>query len=160
MRAAHRAFKQFLVDLHGDALKWSTKNSFYNIANQTAYKILRIPQIVRNVTPSTVSGSDWPFVESQDGQKMVEEIAAYLNYSNEFSFTKQYFGSLQSSALSGAVAIATILDFQENLTGTFDEMAEKCYEWGEALEILSGYLGDRTGQRLASVPRLSSLNSQ
>jgi hypothetical protein len=159
MRGAHNYFWRFLDELHGDALKWSLKYSFYQIANETAYKIFQTQQIVRTVARTSVSGYDWPFVKDRSGEKMVEEIAEYLGYSQEQKLTRQRFRSLQLSALSGAEAIAAILDMQQPDDADLEIMAKKCFNWRKELNSLPNYQGDEIGQRLMTAPRLLSVNS-
>jgi len=142
VRTMHRPFKEYLVGLDGDAVRWSRERGLSQLAESYIYPILITPGISSVFSITTAPVEEWPYTENTNGEKLVEEISRALGNADDSSssVTRAYFSSLQRTALRGAEAVATIVDYEENPDGASPETNEKnlkllitkCYTWGSS----------------------------
>jgi hypothetical protein len=124
---------QYLNGLEGDSVRWSRFNALPTLTENGSYPIVRSGGI------ATVFGTprpteDFPYAEEFAGQKLVESIWKQLAGSEHPVLNRDLISNLQRLALRGAEAIATVIDFQENLgNGDLDLLITKLYTWDAAL---------------------------
>ena len=137
VRTTVRVFRQYLVGLQGDSIKWSREQALPFLTENVAYAILRSQGVAGVFGVSTPPGSDYPYLEDANGDKLTEAISRQLQWADQpdaHIVTWEQILNLQRAALRGAEAIATVIDFHE--PGTDDELSlliTKCYTWGAAL---------------------------
>ena len=108
-------------------------NALPTLTENVSYTILRSGGIatVFGTPPPT---RDFPYAEEFAGQKLVENIWKQLAGSEHPALNRDLISNLQRLALRGAEAIATIIDFQENLgNGDLDLLITQLYTWDAAL---------------------------
>lgn len=151
VRTTHRPFREYLVGLLGDSVRWSRSQALAPLTEGTAYPILRNRGVTAVFSISVVPCPEWPYVEDSNGDKVVEELSKQLlitpqqareveaNAYRTSPITRGYFSNLQRAALRGAEAIATVIDFSEGGSNEdVDLLITKCYTWGAALISLAG----------------------
>lgn len=137
VRTTVRVFRQYLLGLQGDSVKWSRENAQPFLTENVAYAILRSPGVACVFGTCTPPGANYPYVEDINGDKLTEAISRQLQWADQpgaHIVTWEQILNLQRAALRGAEAIATVIDFHE--PGTEDELSlliTKCYTWGAAL---------------------------
>jgi hypothetical protein len=143
VRTAHRPFKEYLLGLQGSSLDWSRDEVFTEVAGNLAYPILKDLGVVSVFGVATAPVGDWPYTGDSNAAKAVARIAEHRVDESGATFTfplsRETFSQLQRSALRGAEALATIIDFDEAV-GTaqqrrndLNRLITKCYTWGSAL---------------------------
>ena len=142
VRTEHRSFKEYLMGLQGDSVQWSRENALGVLTEKIIYPILRnlgVNAVFGIVNPPK---SQWPYILDSNADKFVKEISEQLMVHDNFDMyiTRERFSNLQRTALRGAEALATIMDFDE---GNNEEdllvLITKCYTWRSALMSLSNY---------------------
>ncbi|MDL1944726.1 hypothetical protein FBQ99_20555 [Chloroflexi bacterium CFX2] len=142
LRTTHRPFKEYLMGLFGDSVKWSKEESLSDLTENMSYKILRHERVAAIFGISTPPKAEWPYTEDSNGDKLVEEISRQLKWPEDSQayVTREFFSNLQRTALRGTEAIATIIDYEESSSnGDLDLLITKCYSWGSALGSISNY---------------------
>lgn len=133
VKDAHNPMAQYLNGLDGNSVRWSRFNALPTLTEDVSYTIVRSAGIatVFGTPPPT---QDFPYAEEFAGQKLVENIWKQLAGSEHPVLNRDLISNLQRLALRGAEAIATIIDFQENLgDGDLDLLITKLYTWDAAL---------------------------
>jgi hypothetical protein len=141
VRTTHRPFRDYLTGLHGDSLVWSTDEALTGVARKLTYPILRNKGVCSVFGISTPPKAEWPFTEDANADKLIEEISNHLLVpTNSYpGITREGISNRQRTALRGAEALATILDFTERGNDKdLDLLITKCYTWGSALKSLTG----------------------
>jgi hypothetical protein len=154
VRSAHRPFREYLMGLRGDSVKWSREQALSELTEKVSYPILRNKGVAAVFGISQVPKIAWPYDEDSNGDKLVAEISKHLmcNDPSEMYITREHFSNLQRAALRGAEAIAAIIDFDE--TGSDEKCSDddlillitKCYTWGSALMSIKHYSVDEKPQ--------------
>lgn len=141
-RQSHRPFKDYLLGLQGDSVRFSTDSALSGLTEDTCYPILRSGEVAAIFGISKKGSIQYPYATDPDEDRLVEEISKQLMWvDNAQSYiTRERISSLQRAALRGAEAIATAIDFEEATEshGDIDLLITKCYTWGTALAGLSG----------------------
>jgi len=140
VRDAHRPFKDYLVGLQGDSVRFSKDIALSDETEKTCYPILR-NQGVAAVFGITRKGvGKFPYATDPDEDKLVEAISKELMWADkpQMRITRGRISNLQRVALRGAEAIATAIDFEEAYATDhdLDLLITKCYNWGTALASL------------------------
>lgn len=159
VKDAHKPMAEYLNGLEGDSVKWSRLNALPTLTENVSYTILRSGGIatVFGTPPPT---RDFPYTEEFAGQKLVENIWKQLAGSQHPVLNRDLISNLQRLALRGAEAIATVIDFQENLgNGDLDLLITQLYTWKAALwsvkasaaaQVATGAAGDGATNEQAS----------
>ncbi len=139
VRTTHRPFYEYLKGLRGDSVRWSREVALSVLTKDISYPILRSERVAIVYGIPAAPKPDWPYAEDFNGDKLVEEI------SDRYT-TREHFSNLQRTALRGAEAIATIIDFGDKVQKgdeitdeDFKLLITKCYNWGSALMSLRNY---------------------
>ena len=150
VRSAHRPFHEYLTGLLGDSVRWSREKALASLTEEISYPILRNRGIAAVFGISKPPREEWPYAEDANGDKLVEEIARQLNWSEyapEMSgnvmppLTREEVSNRQRAALRGGEALATIIHFDERSTeADLNRLISKCYTWGSALMSLGDYM--------------------
>jgi hypothetical protein len=140
VRTAHRPFKEYLSGLFGDSIRWSKEESLAWLTEEVCYPILRQGKVASIFGIARAPRANWPYTEDANADKLVEELAKRFKGSNGtiIPLTREYFSNLQRTALRGAEALATIIEYKETDT-TIDDLNRlilKCYSWGSALKSI------------------------
>jgi hypothetical protein len=137
VRTTHRPLQEYLEGIQGDSLTWARDEAFPEITEGLAYKILRDEGVVAVFGVSAAPVKKWPQTADSNGDKLVAAIAQELVRQDDppsLRVTRERFSNLQRTALRGAEALATILDYDESLSDEDqDVLITKCYTWGSAL---------------------------
>jgi hypothetical protein len=141
---AHRPFRDYLLGLQGDSVRFSKDKALSQLTEDICYKILRNQNIARvfGVT-AEISGEDYPYDTDFAEDLLIEKIAGQLTWRTDSAYlmpTRERISNLQNVALRGAEAIATAIDFDDKrpTPDDFDRLITKCYSWGTALTSLNG----------------------
>lgn len=133
VKDAQRSMADYLNGLEGDSVRWSRFNALPTLTEKVSYTFFRSAGIatVFGTSPAT---ADFPYVEQSSGHKLVANIWKQLAGGESPTLNRDRISSLQRAALRGAEAIATIIDFQENLgNADVDKLIEALYTWHAAL---------------------------
>jgi hypothetical protein len=148
VRTTHRPFKEYLVGLQGDSVRWSKDEALSDLTENISYAIFRSEGIAAvfgiSFPSSDEHRADWPYFEDSNADKLIEQTSKQLMLSQEsdspIPLTRQYISNLQRAALRGAEAIATIIDFDERSTNIdptdLNLLITKCYTWGSSLKSI------------------------
>jgi|SRR2546427_6060159 len=147
VRTTHRPFKEYLIGLHGDSVRWSKDEALSDITENVGYAILRSRGIAAVFGISNPPRTEWPYFEDSNADKVIEQISKQLVWGDEpaISLTREHFSNMQRVALRGAEALATIIDFDERITDepnkeNLKTLIIKCYTWGSALKSIKPYV--------------------
>lgn len=143
VRTTHRPFKEYLVGLQGDSVRWSKEEALFGLTENISYTILRSSGIAAVFGISLVPRNEWPYFEDSNADKLIEETSKQLKQlksdQSAVTLTREYISNLQRVALRGAEALATIIDFDERSSDAdLNLLITKCYTWGSALLSLKG----------------------
>jgi hypothetical protein len=140
VRTAHRPFREFLTGLNGDSVAWSKERSLPVLTEEVCYRIFRNEGVASVFGISKPPSSRWPYDFDSNGEKLVSEISTKLSGEGETPLSRERFTSLQRTALKGAEAISTVVEFDETKYGDrdLDRLITKCYTWGSALMGIAG----------------------
>lgn len=139
VRSAHRPMKEYLDGLKGDSLRWSKDEALTTLMEEFTYPIFRSQEIAGIFGISVPPKETWPYEEDSNGDKLVEMIYKQLKGSDGVNapLTREYISNLQRSALRGAEALATIIEYTEgSTTQDLDRLILKVYSWGSALQSI------------------------
>jgi len=141
---AHRPFKDYLLSLQGESVRFSKEKALFQMTEKICYPILRSQHIaaIFGVT-ATISGDDYPYDTDPAEDLLMAQIAGQLTWRTDsvhLTLTQERISNLQNAALKGAEAIANAIDFDDksHTDGDIDLLVTKCYNWGTALIGLSG----------------------
>lgn len=137
LRIAHRTFREYLQEFHGDVLKWLCVFSLNEMMHDYVYKVFRSQAIAASYGVRKAPGDDWPYCEDFDGAKMVERLSSCAQCDAALKTTRERFDNLQRAALRGSEAITAIIDVKEFYGNIITGFAEKCCAWQLALRSLS-----------------------
>jgi hypothetical protein len=146
VRATHRLFKDYLVGLQGESVKFSQEIALLDLTENICYPILRNPAIGSIFGIAKAASPNYPYNTDSSEHILVEQASKQFVYQGIFpSFiSRGYISNLQRTALRGAEAIATVIDFEEAdseyMDADLDLLITKCYTWGSALKGLSSYM--------------------
>ncbi|HKA22790.1 MAG TPA: hypothetical protein VKM94_17895 [Blastocatellia bacterium] len=142
VRQAHRPFKDYLVGLQGDSVRFSKDKALSDETEKTCYPILRSQGVAAVFGITRKGGGQYPYATDPDEDKLVEDISKELMWvdKSQTYITRERISNLQRAALRGAEAIATAIDFEESSATDqdLDVLITKCYAWGKALASLKG----------------------
>jgi hypothetical protein len=143
VRTAHRPFKDYLVGLQGDSVRFSKDTALSDLTEKTCYPILRNREVAGIFGVTGIRGGDYPYATDPAEDILVEQICMQLSRIDNFPIylTTERISNLQRAALRGVEAIATVIDFEDdpnNTTADLDLLISKCYTWGTALNDLNG----------------------
>jgi|SRR5271166_1872776 len=141
---AHRPFKDYLVALHGDSVRFSKDVALAELTEKNAYPILRDLGVaaVFGVT-RTHPATEYPYATDPEEDVLVEQISTSLSADGAMPYTRERISNQQRAALRGAEAIAAAIDFEEAREEedvsdeALDVLITKIYTWGTALGSLS-----------------------
>jgi hypothetical protein len=151
VRTAHRPFKDYLVGLQGDSVRFSKDIALSDLTEKTCYPILRNNEVAGVFGVNGIRGNDYPYGTDPAEDILVEQMCMQLRQvdNSPIYLTTERISNLQRAALRGAEAIATVIDFEDDpnhTTADLDLLITKCYTWGTALN-------DLNGQPMAAQPR-------
>jgi hypothetical protein len=141
---AQRPFKDYLVYLHGDSVRFSNK-VLEDLTERICYPILRADGVadVFGVSDFKREAVQYPYASDPAEDALVEEISRQLQGvdNSQTYITREYISNLQRAALRGAEAIAAVIDFEEasHTREDLELLITRCYTWGTALASLNGY---------------------
>jgi hypothetical protein len=145
VRSAHRPFKDYLVELHGDSVRFSKDIALAELTETYAYPILRDQgvQAVFSIRKDPADRTtEYPYATDPAEDLLMEQISKQLSPPDVMPYTRERISNLQRAALRGAEAIAAVIDFEEAhadeaSTDLLEVLITKCYTWGTALDSLS-----------------------
>ena len=137
LRIAHRTFREYLQEFHGDILKWLCVSSLNEMMHNYVYKVFRSQSIAACYGIRKAPGDDWPYCEDFDGAKMVERLSSCAECEAGLKITRERFDNHQRAGLRGSEAIAAIIDMKECDKNESIRLAEKCCAWRLAVRGLS-----------------------
>jgi hypothetical protein len=133
VRDAARTFKAYLITLPGASLSWSRHDVLPELADKTAYRILRDRGVRAVFSRSMPVSEEWPWYVDGKGDEFVE-VASVCLHEPERSLSRDYFNAIQRVALRGAEAIATVIDYKDqDNPEVVDHLILKAYTWHAAL---------------------------
>lgn len=141
VRASHLPFKEYLVGLHGDSVRFSNEVLF-EFTEKICYPILRNPAIAAVFGIAKLAAERYPYATDAAEEILVEAISIQLGKLNGgFSgITRERISNLRRIAVRGAEAIATVIDFDEShheqSHADIDLLISKCYSWYAALATI------------------------
>jgi hypothetical protein len=145
VRTAHQPFKDYLLNLHGESVRFSKEIALSELTENVCYPILRNRHIAAIFGVPKLAGAEYPYAADPAEDLLIEQIAQQLTWPTDSSqaygkLTRERISNLQRAALRGAEAIATVIDFQDdNHTDVdLDLLVTKCHVWGTALVSLIG----------------------
>jgi hypothetical protein len=136
---AYRPFKEYLGGLDGDSLRWSREISLANLTDRVSYPILRDEGVAAVFALATPPSDEWPYALDANADKIVEAIATQLSVNMDGGppLTRERMSHLQTVALTGAEAIAAVIDFDPGgTTDELDVLITKVYTWGSELNAI------------------------
>jgi hypothetical protein len=142
---AHRPFQNHLLGLQGDSVRFSKDVALSDLTEKTCYPILRNPGVaaVFGITDLNKDVEHYPYATDPSEDTLVEQICGQLKQianSPAMYLTRERISNLQRTALRGAEAIATAIEFNDDdhSDDDLDLLITKCYTWGTALASLNG----------------------
>jgi hypothetical protein len=138
VRTSHQPFKDYLVGLHGDSVRFSMDVALSDFAENTCYPVLRNGAVAAVFGITKLAADRYPYATDAAEDILIEAISGQLGRfnSNFAGITRERISNLQRVAIRGAEAIATAIDFEESdpeQTNTdLDLLISKCYSWGAA----------------------------
>jgi hypothetical protein len=146
VRTAHQPFRDYLLDLHGESVRFSKEIALSELTEKFCYPILRNQHIAAIFAVPKLAGAEYPYAADAAEDLLIEQITQQLTWPTDSSpayvkLTRERISNLQRAALRGAEAIATVIDFQDDANHTdadLDLLITKCYVWGTASMSLNG----------------------
>jgi len=143
VRRALLTCKRFYEGLHGAALGWHKEEVLFKLTEDYIYKILRNDGVAKVFGIAQSITDQFPYKADANASKLVEMIfnTPIREVSPNQPITRHFFSNLQTCALCGCEAIATIIDFKEgDPDESLDILIEKCLAWATALHDIDEYL--------------------
>lgn len=142
VRTAHRPFKNYLLELHGDSVRFSTDTALAELTEKNAYPILRDQGVAAVFGLTKDRETRYPYATDPAEDLLVEQISTQLSSPGYTVYTRDRISNLQRAALRGAEAIAAAIDFDEadperSSTEHLELLITKIYTWGTVLESLT-----------------------
>lgn len=143
VRTAHRPFKDYLLELHGDSIRFSKDSALRQMTELHCYPILRDRGVAAVFGIAKLRANEYPYATDPAEDLLIEQISQQLSSANSMQqrITRERISNFQRAALRGAEAIATAIDFEEadskQTSADLDLLITKCYTWGTAFESLS-----------------------
>jgi hypothetical protein len=156
VRTSHRPFKDYLMGLHGDSVKFSKDVALSDFTEKICYPILRNAAVAAVFGIAKLAAGPYPYATDAAEDILIEAMSAQLSGFNNPSggITRDRISSLQRVAIRGAEAIATTIDFEEadheQTDADLDLLISKCYSWGAALATI------KTQPSATSVPAVQA----
>jgi hypothetical protein len=144
VRTAHRPFKDYLLGLQGDSVRFSKEIALSDLTERICYPVLRNPGVAAVFGIAKQSGVEYPYATDPAEDLLVEEISRQLRWgdNSQTYITRERISNLQRAALRGAEAIAIAIAFEEadpdQTDADLDLLITKFYTWGTALASLNG----------------------
>jgi hypothetical protein len=143
VRTAHRPFKDYLVGLQGDSVRFSKDPALSELTEKTCYPILRNKEVAGIFGVNGIRGNQYPYGTDPAEDILIEQMCMQLRQvdNTPIYLTTERISNLQRAALRGAEAVATVIDFEDDPNHTnadLDLLITKCYTWGTALNDLNG----------------------
>jgi hypothetical protein len=142
VRTSHQPFKDYLVGLHGDSVKFSKDVALSDFTENICYPIVRNAGVGAVFGIAKLAAGPYPYATDASEDILIEAISVQLGaFTGSYAgITRERISSLQRVAIRGAEAIATAIDFDEadpDQTDTdLDLLISKCYSWGAALAAI------------------------
>jgi hypothetical protein len=163
VRTAHRPFKDYLVGLQGDSVRFSKDTALSDLTEKTCYPIIRNNEVAGVFGVKGIRGNNYPYATDPAEDILVEQMCMQLRQidNSPIYLTTERISNLQRAALRGTEAIATVIDFEDDpnhTTADLDLLITKCYTWGTALNDLSGrpMVAQPRTMAVAATPRVSA----
>jgi len=144
VRTAVGPFADYLLGLQGDSVKFS-RGVLSDLTENICYKILRNESVAAIFGIPKLGHTEYPYTTDPAEDLLVEQISAQLTWqidnTSQVSLTREGISNRQRLALTGAEAIASVIDFglQQNPSDAdLDLLTANCYTWGAALASLNG----------------------
>ena len=149
VRIAHRPLRDYLVGLHGDSVMFSKEVALAGLTERICYPVLRRHEIAAIFGVANLKELQYPYAMDPAHDILIEQIARHLpgpadTSQSYITPTRERISTLQVVALTGAEAIATVIEFRDGhdtVDADFDLLISKCFIWGRALESLGGTPG-------------------
>jgi hypothetical protein len=154
VRTSHRPFKDYLVGIHGDSVRFSKDVALSDFTENVCYPILRNAAVAAVFGIAKLAAGPYPYATDAAEDILIEALSGQLGgVNNQYArITRERISSLQRVAIRGAEAIATAIDFEEadrqQTDVDLDLLISKCYSWGAALATI------RTQANPTSVPTI------
>jgi len=143
VKAATRPLNELLTGTSGDSTIWS-RSVLAKLAEDISYRILRSTAVAVVFGIEKAPPSSWPYALNPDGTKLVEAVCAQLadkKQPSQYPLSRQLFSDLQWTALSGAEALARVIEFRETSSNAdVLQLTNTCYTWAAALSSLNSSL--------------------
>jgi hypothetical protein len=144
VRTAHQPFRDYLVHLHGESVRFSKEIALSELTENACYPILRNSQIANIFGIPKLAGVEYPYAADSAEDLLIEQITQQLTWRTDGSqanaqLRRERISNLQRVALRGAEAIATVIDFRDDVDHSdadLDLLITKCHVWGTALVSL------------------------
>ena len=143
VREAHLPCKHFYEGLDDAALAWHKEQALFNLTEEYVYKVLRNDGIAKVFGIAQGMSDEFPYKVDSNASKLVEMISntPIREVSPNQPITRHFFSNLQTCAVSGCAALATIIDFKKGDSDeSLDILIEKCLAWATALHDIDEYL--------------------
>jgi hypothetical protein len=162
VRSAHRPFKDYLLGMQGDSIRFSRK-ALADLTEKTCYPILRNQAVAAVFGIAKTASSQYPYATDPAEDLLTEEISNQLASvdSSQTAMTRAQISSLQRTALRGTEAIAAIIDFEEAATSgaDLDLMITRLYTWGTSLATITSQAPASSGRQPAAATPISSIKA-
>jgi hypothetical protein len=144
VRTAHQPFRDYLLQFHGESIRFSKEIALAELTEEICYPILRNQHIAAIFGVAKLVGVEYPYAADSAEDLLMEQVTQQLTQQKPrvdraqtyVALTRERISNLQSAALRGAEAIATVIDFQDDdhrADASLDLLVTKCYVWGTAL---------------------------
>jgi hypothetical protein len=143
VRTAHRPFKDYLIEVQGDSVRFSKDVALAELTENNSYPILRDQGVAAVFGIAKHRAVEYPYATDPAEDLLVEQVSTQRTSQEQSQpvVTRERISNLQRAALRGAEAIATALEFEEadqkQSNADLDLMITKCYTWGTALQSLT-----------------------
>jgi hypothetical protein len=139
VRIQHRLLREYLRGVHGASVRFSVDVALGAMTGQLAYPLLRNANVASVFGVVNAAAEEWPYRPDANGDKLVEQVTRQLAVAgNGVPLSRERFTRLQSAALSGTEALATIIDVapEEASDAEQDALITRVYAWGANLAAL------------------------
>jgi hypothetical protein len=158
---SHKPFRDYLLGLEGDSTKFSKDVALAGLTEKTCYPILRSQVVAAIFGGVKLAGVEYPYATDPAEDVLVEQISGELKWAvnnvPSYSITRERISNLQRTALRGAEAIATALDFEgdrhHNTDADLNLLITKFYNWNCALiNVIVPKASPQLTQQIVSPP--------
>jgi hypothetical protein len=140
VRTASTSFRDYLLGIHGDSVRYSRDVALAEQTENFCYPILRDQQIAAVFGTINLANVDYPYSTDPSEDILIEQIATQLTQSPDPAAsyavpTRGSISNLQQTALRGAEAIASAINFGDSSNeDELDLLISTCYVWAESLQ--------------------------